>query len=522
MSKTLVVLVPDYRGDPERLMPLKDLLIREAAFADALWLEFDYRLSPLSNRDPEGLAEDLNATIENFVYAHRGEVARIILAGHSMGSTLARRAFLDASGYGARVVRSDVWPSLVERIVLLGAFGRGFSTRFIPWPKRLVLGPLARVAGAFSFGGMLRSLMRGADYISRLRIDWVLFNRNEPNQPKVIHLLGTNDPLIRPRDVIDLEEFPNATPVRVPGANHSSIVEPGPKTSPALVRAFLGESEPDADVSAPAGAEQVFFLMHGIRDSRECFQRVARQLDRRVPAAKVIVPTYGYLSARRFLSTRARDNLVPWFVDQISEQLARNPNATFCYAGHSNGTYILGEVLRRFPRLRFERVYLAASVLPAGYPWQQVIGAGGQVRRLRCDMGSADWPVGVLCRALHRLGIRSIGAGGFDGFEYGDRDVIGYNRFTGGHGAMLGPDNTDSVVEFLLTGEPLQVPELPAPGKPGAAFVVFSKYGDVLLPVLLALVALTVAGLTMLMPWPWGLVLPLAVAVLAWIILGRF
>jgi pimeloyl-ACP methyl ester carboxylesterase len=520
MRKTLVVLVPDYRGDPANLSPLKELLIQETALADSLWLEFDYRLSPLSNRDPEGIAEDLNATIEDCVHKHRDEIADIILAGHSMGSTLVRRAFLDASGYGAKVGRTDVWPKLVKRIVLLGAFGRGFSAHFVPWQKRLWLTPLLQIARALGFAGMLRAMLRGADYISRLRIDWVLFNHNERNQPQVIHLLGTNDPFIRPQDVIDLEEFPNATPVRVPGATHSSVVEPGPKTSPALIRAFLGESEPDAEVATPGGEAEVIFLMHGIRDSRKCFERVAAQLDQRAPQAKVIVPTYGYLSARRFLSTRARNNLVPWFVDQISEQLARNPSATFCYAGHSNGTYILGEVLLRFPRLRFERVYLAASVLPAEYPWQQVIDAREQVIRLRCDMGSEDWPVAVLCRALHRLGIRSIGPGGADGFEYGDLDVIGYNHFTGGHGAMLTTDNTDSITNFLLTGKPLTRTDLPEPADPSAAFTLFEKYGDILLPLLALMVALLLAGLTLVTPWGW--LLPPTVAILIWIILGRF
>lgn len=522
MNKTLVVMVPDYRGDPASLAPLKALLTSETVLGRALWLEFEYRQSALSNRDPESIAEDLNATIENFVYAHRLEVSSIILAGHSMGSTLVRRAFLDASGYGARVNRSDEWPKLVKRIVLLGAFGRGFTPQFVPWQIRIWLRPGIWLAGSLGLGRMLRAMLRGADYISRLRIDWVLFSRNEPNQPRVIHLLGTNDRLIRPEDVIDLEEFPNATPVRVPGATHSSVVQPGQRTSTALIRAFLGISEQDVDVTTPSEAIQVFFLMHGIRDSRTCFECVAEQLDRRVPGAKVIVPTYGYLSARRFLSRRARNSLVPWFIDQISEQLARNPNATFCYAGHSNGTYIIGEALRRFPRLRFERVYLAASVLPADYPWQKVIGARKQVSSLRCDMGSEDWPVGVLCRVLNELGIKDIGAGGADGFEYGDRDVVGYNRFVGGHGAMLAANNISSITDFLLTGRPLDRAGLPKQIRPSSFFMLFKKYGTVLLPALIGLLLLIVAGFTLFMPENLRLLLPITVPLLVWIVLGRF
>ena len=43
---------------------------------------------------------------------------------------------------------------------------------------------------------------------------------------------------------------------------------------------------------------------------------------------------------------------------------AEAPAAEFYFAGHSNGTYILGESLRRIPRMQFARIYIAASVLP--------------------------------------------------------------------------------------------------------------------------------------------------------------
>jgi hypothetical protein len=71
----------------------------------------------------------------------------------------------------------------------------------------------------------------------------------------------------------------------------------------------------------------------------------------------------------------------------------------------------------------------------------------------------------------------------------------------------------DFLVAFSCA--PLARMDLPAPAKPSAAFTLFAKYGDVLLP---ALLALLVAGLTLVTPWGW--LLPPAVALLVWIVLG--
>ena len=525
MKKPLVVLVPDHRGDPDALAPLKELLIREAELADAHWIKFKYKEPFYSNKSPETIAQTLSAEIESFVYDH--EVSYIILAGHSMGTALVRRAFLDASGFGISELLSQKWAGLVNRIVLMGAFGSGVHISDHKLRYRVLLRPLVWMAQVLHFGKMRLEMFAGADFISRLRVDWIKFHADHPG-PKVIHLLGSEDIIVRPKDVIDLEQFRNAVPITVPNATHSNIATPAPNTETPLRRAFLGDIMANRSVEIKDAYDTVIILLHGIRDSRECFKKVAEELKERSPGAKVIVPDYGYLSARGFLNTRYRNSFVPWFIEKAAEYLARNPTAEFYCAGHSNGTYILGEALRRIPRLTFSRVYLAASVLPAEFEWNSIVAHNEQVDAVRSDMGDKDWSVGVLCRTLHRLGMTSIGPGGYDGFQYGDKDHIAYNRFPGGHDAMLkdGKDgNVESIVDFLLTGVPMDVKDV----KPTESwlFSLFAKFGDILLPLAVVIACSIVAVLAFLpMFWPTtGLIGPVSAVgfvAVVWIWFGRF
>ena len=97
VNSKLIVLVPDYRGNPETLEPLRTLLLKSKDLEGSHCLEFSYQESPFSNRDPESIADKLTAEVEDYIQQHP-EINEIILAGHSMGSTIVRRSFLDAAG----------------------------------------------------------------------------------------------------------------------------------------------------------------------------------------------------------------------------------------------------------------------------------------------------------------------------------------------------------------------------------------------------------------------------------------
>lgn len=500
--KTLVVLVPNYWGDPASLEPLKNAIESDAGFAAFEWLPFAYKEPFWSNKSLETVAQNLADTIDSHVHLVGSEaIERIILLGHSMGSVVLRRALLNASGFGAQPGMTQAWARLVERLILIGAFGRGLDPDRLPLATRTYLKPIIALGSLMRIGLMRRDILAGSDFISRLRVDWITYNKTPDIESRqvVMHLLGSDDAFIKREDVIDLEQFPNATHIGIPNATHGDVIEPRPETINQLKRAFVEQPAANRGKADGKKAQKIIFLLHGIRDSRDCFKRVAECLGNLKQDIKVVVPSYGYLSALGFVSTSNRNRYVPWFVDQYSEQLAQNPSAEFFFAGHSNGTYILGESLYRIPRMRFARIYIAASVLPAEYAWDKVIIDRGQTDFVRSDMGSEDVPVGVLCRVLNRFGMDSIGPGGFDGFEFGDHDHIAYNRFAGGHDAMLTKDNAESIARFLVDGLPLVADEAEPP-KAAWRFNLLRKYGDILLP---ALLFLLLAGLITLAAAPW-------------------
>jgi hypothetical protein len=127
-----------------------------------------------------------------------------------------------------------------------------------------------------------------------------------------------------------------------------------------------------------------------------------------------------------------------------------DPRTEFFFIGHSNGTYMLGRGLEKVTMMRFERAYMAGSVLPPGYPWRLRIETG-QIRELRSDGSSWDWPVGLLCSALSFMG--DIGTGGFAGFQAAPMQLREYRYYPGGHSKPLEDRaNLRAIVDYVLTG----------------------------------------------------------------------
>src|SRR5262249_19515860 len=151
-------------------------------------------------------------------------------------------------------------------------------------------------------------------------------------------------------------------------------------------------------------------------------------------------PEYGRVSARDFAMPKKRRAFVHLLQDIYSEELARNPHAHFDFLGHSNGTYMLGESLKKIPGMWFRHVLVAGSVLPTDYRWDEVKDERKQIEKVRSDRGRKDWPVAWLCSALrHGFLMSDVGTGGYDGFT---KDSVYEERYhPGGHGSMFNEHN---------------------------------------------------------------------------------
>lgn len=263
------------------------------------------------------------------------------------------------------------------------------------------------------------------------------------------------------------------------------------------------------------GLEQtVVFLIHGIRDNAEWQENIDYNLrkihldrfreeknankssNKETPASEakqnILISQirYGYFSALQFLFPSQRRRAIRSFSDEYFRIIARFPDLKqeniHVYA-HSNGTFVLGEALRKFSEIKVNRVLLGGSVLPPNFPWRNLVNdfprddkskecnkpTGRQVMEIVNYAANHDAPTGLLCRGLGFLRLPfpgqppwlGIGPGGTDGFKdlqnYNTPGragtVRGWNFFLDGdHGATLatGYDSPKGIATYLLGAKP--------------------------------------------------------------------
>lgn len=491
-QRRLVVYVPGIGMKCAHWAKLIARLREQPELAGSEWLGWDHAVELLSTARVIDRAAELQAVIDARWRIAEG-YDEIVLVGHSFGGVLVRQCYLLASGC-ERGLPGSPWATRVRRIVLLAAINRGLDqrkslVRFYDWATRLA-GMLTRRR----FIG--QELISGSATITNLRLTWVRLMRALPEaqRPDMVQMLGTVDSVVSRRDSVDLEQFPNAMHISVPGLNHRQLPVldsgPDPELRVRLMHdAILGKAMPEADMRMLATPhEDVVFVLHGIRAAnRDWVQQLEQRVREHMPGARVITPSYGYLSALEFAIPFLHKRPVRTFQQLYCDCVAENPGARFHFVGHSNGTYILGESLRALPAMHFERVALAGSVLPRDFGWRELMrGDNPQVGVLRNDCANTDVPVGVLCSGLTGLRRRDIGIGGFEGFLHDDERVFQYWFHDGGHSAALNEDNLDSIARFLASGNNSPPPARLVHGKP--YFGRLSRVAYYLFPVLLAVV----------------------------------
>jgi len=458
----LIVYVPGLNESVDACRPLLDQLRTAPELSGYAELVFRRHISTLSRAALAERAHELAVAI-NAYWLSVGRPQRVTLMGHSIGGLLVRYAYLDAAGgFGAT---PDEWTAVVERIVLFAAPNRGYSPQRLPWYQRWLLSTaLALPALTRGFAGT--DAVVGAPFITNLRIEWIRQFHAMANPPLVVQVLGTEDSAVSRADSQDVEAMPNSAAVEIPYADHDSIIEPTAPDEDAsgeqfqlIASAVYGTPSPPPEATPVAGAQagitDVVFVLHGIRaDAYGWVQSLNGILAGR-PGFIIDHPSYGYLPAFNFALPFGHDRQLRLFGDWYTQMLSAYPAAAFHFVGHSNGTYILGRSLTQVPTMRFDRVYLAGSVLARTYDWAN---HPKQVSTLVNSCGGSDIPVGILCSALRGLGRRDLGVAGFSGFDDpppGDQFVT----LRGGHGAGLANDRLPAVAEYVATGAtPVRTP----------------------------------------------------------------
>lgn len=456
--RRLVVYVPGISMAVSQWEPLVSKLRHEPDFTDTIWKGWDHGIGLFCTRSLMSKAAELCAVIDA-EWRLAGGFDEVILVGHSIGGILVRLSYLLASGCYRGEPASD-WATRVPRIVLLAGVNRGLDQS--KWRIRFY-DLLTRFLGVFIPGRfMAQELISGSESITDLRLSWINYMRSLPpeQRPGVVQVLGTKDSLVTRRDSVDLEQFPNASHISVPGVNHRQLplLQDGP--SPDMRYRFfrdavLGHAIPGRDPPLVAERQNhIVFVLHGIRAAnRGWVQALEERVKASLPNSKVITPSYGYLSALEFAIPFLHRRPIRAFQQLYSDSVVENPGASFDFVGHSNGTYVLGQSLRALSAMKFDHVVLAGSVLPRDFEWRKLMsGNEPQVKVLRNDCANADWPVGFLCSGLTGLWRRDVGTGGYEGFHHDDQRVFQYWFHEGGHGAALDDENLTSIANFLISG----------------------------------------------------------------------
>jgi hypothetical protein len=159
-----------------------------------------------------------------------------------------------------------------------------------------------------------------------------------------------------------------------------------------------------------------------------------------------------------FLLRNERRKRVGWLRDQYVNARALYPDAdTFCFIGHSNGTYLAANAMLECEAIKFDRVVFAGSVVRPDYPWQKLLrqppAGTGQVKRVLNYVATADWVVASVPRAMQYLRFVDLGAAGHLGFVPLEQPSVRQVRWVPGqHSAALAEQHWNEIADFALLG----------------------------------------------------------------------
>jgi len=453
---------------------------------------------------------------------------RIVLVGHSVGATLARRLFLVAAGWPSNFRQeSDLghqrprdWAFKVERIVMLAAFNRGWKiSERMSWYYSILFN-LVGLFGHVPIPGRgwtptAFEFRLGAPFMAQTRLHWLAYRRNPPphlidrDRPILIQMLGTQDDLISPIDQVDLAvdgsgwalretgytadaagptqqdyfliELPDTDHVQAitltgdPAALarrrlvHTALTAPRAALAAVALDPALLVDEIDA---VDADVCNTVFVIHGIRDDGFWTHRIAEKVrelgsktDQGVTTFRSWTPSYGYFAMLPFVLPWIRREKVEWFADQYVTAFAQYPLSDFHYVGHSNGTYLAARALTQYPAIHFQHVLFAGSVVRRDYPWEEML-RDRRITAFQNIVAADDWVVALLPKSVAWIRAFDLGGAGFDGFDdAGQPGITEYRYLLGGHGAGIREAHWPEIATFIVNGTPF--PPNPTQTVPG-------------------------------------------------------
>ena len=474
-SRELVVIIHAWTSSATKLKHVRQAV--EESLPDADLLIPDYPAGVFSSADPLLITEELVRAIEVAAEArsHRGtNYERIILVGHSLGALLVRKAYVWACAQnqdepGPLRSPPKTWPQLVERIVLMAGTNRGWKIeerpRHMPRWKWYVFRLAAKSHRWFRVAKLINSARKGAPFVVNLRIQWINLIRNRQRIPPTFQLLGTVDDIVEQEDNVDVQSGVEFIYRDVPDTGHANVIDFSGEKGAIRKKVFVdclradtkhARSDDLVPLERDYSVTRVVFIMHGIRDYGFWTAEVAKHAERIGSAAgekvKTVISSYGYFPMLGFLLQPERQDHVRWFMDQLTEALARYPSARISFIGHSNGTYLLASALLRYRAFSLDRVVFAGSVVPRWFPWDTML-REKRIEGIQNYVATKDWVVAIFPAVFELFRKADLGSAGHNGFTDSEGQRHAVTFIDGAHSAALVQGNFEVLARFALADE---------------------------------------------------------------------
>lgn len=487
----------------------------------------DFGFSALGTKHPAAVAEQIITQLDQ--YCANLNYEDILFISYSSGAAIARKVLIGGWGqldntpfeteFNPPNNSQREWHKKVSRLVNIAGMTRGWkiSTR-----QRLQESIRLNFFGLIGhiIPGYLPTLFRlrrGSPFIVNMRLQWLELMKQKPDcRPNVaiVNLLGSNDNLVGPLEVIDLvgdtAGNENVFFIQIPSSTHKSIMEVEPYTPIKLIKdwkflqekaslnkrrgdllraAMIGKIEGDPiperpfhnppevasmesvaisyhylddnlPVSPNTEIKHLVFVIHGIRDDGYWTKKVAAKIkllgDKCTKTFASNTKSYGYYTALPFALPWIRRQKVEWLMDEYATTRALYPNAKFSYVGHSNGTYLAADALQNYRTCVFENIVFAGSVVRKDYDWYEKFTCQPpKVKKLLNYVAANDLIVALFPKGLQPLKPFNLGSAGHDGFLQAEkcREYIDQLDFLkGGHGAGIQESRWTEISEFIVSG----------------------------------------------------------------------
>lgn len=507
---TLIIILHGISNAAKDLLPVENTIIK--AWPSAKICRPKMHTSSFSMKDPNTIVATLLSHIDDEVEQARQRghpYDNIILVGHSFGGLIVRKLYVVACGEVLRAPLEEQykkpgktssasippreWAAKISRIILLAGMNRGWRIshhisllQAISWQLLTVFCNLTHLLTRR--WPLVITIRRGAQFITQLRIQWLLMRRragtpqdcahpdspNWPGNAVTVQLLGSRDDMVAPEDNVDLVSGGDFIYLDVPYSGHVNIIEMddcvfGPERARVFLFALRGsvaqlkqEAVVPSDENFATPDEEikrVVFVIHGIRDLGHWTHQIARRIKKRsgqhLSEWATETSSYGYFPMLPFISPWYRRLKVEWLMDQYAEALARYPNATFSYVGHSNGTYLLAKALELYPCCAFENIVFAGSVVRKSFDWSRFLKSSPpKAGAILNFVATSDWIVAVFPKFFQQLKLQDLGSAGHDGFILNEQlpNVYQIRYIHGGHGAAIQEPIWDVIADFIVSG----------------------------------------------------------------------